>query len=165
MAHKRTEEEYREAIKNAKSIAEALRNLGIKDQGGNYRIIKQAIKKYGIDTSHFLGKGWNVGLKFNFGKKIETKDILVENSGFNTYHLKERLFKEGIKEKKCERCKRTEWENEPIPLELHHINGDCTDNRIENLQVLCPNCHALTDNYRKKKNKGPSGETRDTHQN
>lgn len=147
----RTKEEYEEAIKNSVSIAEALRKLGIKDKGGNYRVIKNAAEKYNIDTSHFLGQGWNKELKFNPNEKIETSSLLVKNSYYQSYKLKLRLLNEGIKEHRCEKCKRTEWEGEPIPLELHHINGDNTDNRIENIQLLCPNCHALTDNYRGKK--------------
>lgn len=148
MSHKRTKEEYEEAIKNAQSIAEALRNLGIKDRGGNYRIIKKAIKEYNIDTSHFLGMGWNVGMKFKPKEAIKTDELLVANSNYNSYKLKNRLFNEGYKERRCECCRLTEWMGEPIPLELHHINGDNTDNRIENLQILCPNCHAFTENYR-----------------
>lgn len=148
MSHIRTKEEYEIAIKNAKSIAQALRNLGIKDRGGNYRIIKNAIDKYQIDTSHFTGQGWNVNLNFNPNTKIKTEDLLVENSNYNSYKLKKRLLSEGYKEKKCECCGLTEWQGKEIPLELHHINGDNTDNRIENLEILCPNCHALTDNYR-----------------
>lgn len=64
--------------------------------------------------------------------------------------MAKRLLKEGYKEHKCERCNNIEWINNPILLELHHINGINTDNRIENLQMLCPNCHAQTDNYRGK---------------
>lgn len=56
-----------------------------------------------------------------------------------------------MKEKKCECCGRTEWLGQPIALELHHLNGIRDDLRIENLQILCPNCHAFTDNYRGKK--------------
>lgn len=147
----RTKEEYEEAIKNSRSIAEALRRLGIKDKGGNYRIIKAAIEKYEIDTSHFTGSGWSKGFKFTGRYKEDLKDILVENSSFQSYKLKKRLLQQNLKEYRCERCGRTEWENEQIPLEIHHINGDNTDNRLENLQLLCPNCHALTDNYRGKK--------------
>lgn len=148
MSHFRTKEEYEYAIKNAKSIAQALRNLGIKDKGGNYRIIKNAINKYNIDTSHFTGQGWNVKLKFNPNPKVETESLLIENSNYNSYKLKKRLLSEGYKEKKCECCGLKEWQGKEIPLELHHINGDNSDNRLENLQILCPNCHALTDNYR-----------------
>lgn len=68
----------------------------------------------------------------------------------STYHLKLRLFKEGLKLKKCECCNNTEWQGQPIALELHHINGVSDDLRLENLQILCPNCHAFTDNYRGK---------------
>ena len=149
----RTKEEYEEAIKSSYSIAESLRKLGIKDKGGNYRIIKNAIQKYNIDTSHFRGQGWNVGLKFIPSPKQDIKNILVRNSSYQSYKLKKRLLEEGIKEYKCEECGFTEWKGQKIPLELHHINGDNTDNRIENIQLLCPNCHALTDNYRGKKRK------------
>lgn len=64
-------------------------------------------------------------------------------------------MRDGYKEYICEKCKRTEWEGEPISLELHHMNGDNRDNRIENLQLLCPNCHAQTDNYRGRKKSAP----------
>jgi 5-methylcytosine-specific restriction endonuclease McrA len=67
--------------------------------------------------------------------------------------LKLRLIKEGFFEYRCMVCQRTEWQDSPMPLELHHINGDRMDHRLENLQLLCPNCHALTPTYRAR-NKG-----------
>ena len=149
MKNKRTKEEYEEAIKNSNSIAGALRYLGIVDRGGNYGIIKNAIKTYNIDTSHFTGQAWNVGLKFNPHKSYKTEDLLKENVQYGTTKLRDRLFRDGYKERICECCGNTEWMGKPIALELHHINGDNTDNRIENLQILCPNCHALTDTLRK----------------
>ena len=148
--NERTEQDYRDAASKSFSIAGMCRELGLGPFGANYRRINKAIKEYSIDISHFTGKGWNVGYMFdpNKGIKKDLSEILVENSTYdNTVSLKSRLLNEGLKEYKCERCKRTEWEGEPIPLQLHHVNGVRSDNRIENLQLLCPNCHALTDNY------------------
>lgn len=71
----------------------------------------------------------------------------------HTHHFKLKLIKEGLKEKKCERCKLENWLDSPIPLELHHKDGDCENNKIENIEILCPNCHALTPNYRGKARK------------
>ncbi len=147
---KRSREEYEEAVKHSKSVAEVCRYLGLKCAGGNYKTTNQAIKEYNIDTSHFTGQGWNVGLKFKPYKEYSLEDVLVENSNYGSSKLKSKLLKSGMKEYKCECCQRTEWNGDPIPLELHHINGDNTDNRLENLQILCPNCHAQTDHYRGK---------------
>lgn len=60
--------------------------------------------------------------------------------------LKKKLLKEGIKEARCECCGLTQWQGTQIPLELHHINGNHFDNNLDNLQILCPNCHALQGN-------------------
>lgn len=104
----------------------------------------------GLDTSHMTGKVWNQGERYRPVKEAKPlEEILVEHSSYiSTYHLKERLLKEGVKECKCECCGNTKWMGEPIALELHHVNGVKDDLRIENLQILCPNCHAFTDNYR-----------------
>jgi 5-methylcytosine-specific restriction endonuclease McrA len=73
--------------------------------------------------------------------------MLVNGSRYNRYHLKARLLTEGLKLAECERCGVKEWEGEPLAFELHHINGDGRDNRLENLQLLCPNCHSQTDTW------------------
>ena len=150
MKNKKTREEIESAAAKSSSIAGVCRLLKLVPSGGNYRIIHNAIEKYKIDTSHFTGQGWNINLKFKpfEGKKIE--EILVKNSTYQSYKLKKRLIAEGIKKSVCESCGQSEWLEQPIPLELHHINGNNSDNRLENLRLLCPNCHALTDSYRGK---------------
>ena len=151
--NKRTKEEYENAVKDSLSIAEVCRKLNIKPIGGNYKTVSDAIKKYDINTDHFTGKAWNQGKNYRMRVKPKSlNEILCKNSFYKSYSLKKRLLAEGYKEYKCENpeCGLTEWYGKPIPLELHHINGDPTDNRIENLQLLCPNCHAQTDNFRGK---------------
>lgn len=154
---KYTQEQFIEAVKESYSCSEVCRKLGIVGRGGNLRTVKRNIHLLNLDASHFTGQRWNKGLTFMDHPSISAKninDILVENSLYNSHVLKNRLIKEGLKEHICECCKNSEWMGKPIPLQLHHINGNHTDNRIENLQLLCPNCHALTDNYcSKNKNK------------
>lgn len=150
MKHRFTKEDYENAAKVSLSYAGMARCLGIVAKGGNYATIKKKVKEYDIDISHFTGQGWNVGLKFKPMKRYNLEEILQKDFPYNTPRLKQRLIENGIKEHRCERCKNTEWNGEPIALELHHINGDRNDNRLENLQILCPNCHAQTDHYRGK---------------
>lgn len=155
MASKRyTEEQFIEAVKVSKSYSDVCRHIGISPKGGNLNTVKNKIIELNLDMSHFTGARWNKGLVAGEHPSIKKKDIseiLIENSGWSSHNIKNRLLKEGIKEHKCEVCGNTEWMGRPIPLELHHINGIHTDNRLENLQILCPNCHAQTNNYSGKK--------------
>lgn len=148
MRTKISKEQYEEAVKSSLSIAGVCRALGLKPCGGNYKTLHNVISKYEIDTSHFTGQGWNVGLKFKPNPSQPLEEILTENSNYQSFKLKNRLFNEGYKEKVCECCGLTHWLGKEIPLELHHINGVITDNRLDNLMILCPNCHAQTTNYR-----------------
>jgi hypothetical protein len=79
------------------------------------------------------------------GAPLET--YLIADRPHNRGNLKRRLIREGLKASRCETCGISEWQGKPLSLALHHINGDGHDNRLENLQLLCPNCHSQTDNF------------------
>jgi len=153
MAKQRTKEEFEIAAANSYSIAGMCRYLGLTPSGGNYRIIHNAIRKHSLDTRHFTGQGWNIGLTFKPSEAKPINEILTTYSTYQSFKLKARLIQEGLKLHICEQCRLTQWQGKPIPLELHHINGNNTDNRLENLLLLCPNCHALTESYRGKNKK------------
>lgn len=90
----------------------------------------------------------------NMGRKnitrIKSKNpiefFLKKDKATSSHRLKLRLLKDGVKEHRCEICNLTEWLNEPIPIELHHVDGDRFNNLLTNLQILCPNCHSKTSN-------------------
>lgn len=146
MKLKYTKEQIENAVKNSASIAKSLEKLGVLPVGGNYKIIKKYIKLYEVDISHFTGQGWLRGQKP--GPKRPIEDYLSNNYPIASYKLKDRIIKDGIKQHQCELCGNTKWLEEKIPLELHHIDGKHENNKLENLQLLCPNCHSMTDNYR-----------------
>jgi HNH endonuclease len=79
---------------------------------------------------------------------------LVHGRAVNRGHLKQRLLGAGLKVNRCESCGIDEWQGEALSLALHHVNGDGLDNRLENLQLLCPNCHSQTDNFAGRKARG-----------
>lgn len=139
-----TEKQLTDAVNNSYSVRNVLKLLGLVEAGGNYEQIKRYIKEYNLDSSHFTGRIWNKGMK-GIGKPIYSlKQILIKNSTYQSYMLKNRLFKSSLKIPRCELCGWAEKSQDGrLPLELDHINGDRHDNRLENLRILCPNCHSL----------------------
>lgn len=132
-------------IKTATSMSELCKLLGKRPTNNNYLALKKIIEKYNIDISHFS----TISTPKTQSKKISDDEYFVLDNNVlkGSSKVKARLLKNNIKEHKCEYCGNTEWNSQPIPLELHHINGNRYDNRLENLQLLCPNCHAQTDTY------------------
>ena len=74
-------------------------------------------------------------------------ELLVADTYRSRHNLKLRLVGHGLKQNRCELCGLTAWRGRPLSMALHHVNGDGLDNRIENLQLLCPNCHSQTENF------------------
>ena len=126
---------------------EVCRKIGWQPRGDNYKIVHKYLDEYGTDISHFKRARTNIGNVLNKEREKKAEYYLKEKSYVKTSSLKWKLFSEGLKKYKCEKCGCTHWEGKQLALQLHHINGDDTDNRLENLQILCPNCHSQTDNY------------------
>lgn len=149
-----TKEELENVVKESYSYADVLRKLNRTIFGSAYHTLKKYLKIYNINTSHFLGRGHLKNKTHNWHPKIPLKNILIANSSYSSmFNLKKRLLKENLLIYKCYECGLFEWNNKPISLQLHHINGIHNDHRIENLCLLCPNCHSQTDNFTSKKTK------------
>ncbi|MBV8762752.1 MAG: HNH endonuclease, partial [Deltaproteobacteria bacterium] len=143
-----TDEQLRDAVSTCSNYASVIRQLGLIPAGGNYDAIKRRIRELALDTSHFHA---SIAFHGNWRRDPTPLDeVLVADSHVASHTLKLRLFAEGLKTAACELCG---WaERRPldgvIPVELDHINGDRRDNRLENLRILCPNCHSLQPTHR-----------------
>ena len=142
-----TESEFRELIKSSSTYKEALIRLGFAiKSGGNYKTLKKRILRDKIDISHIERN------KHQFRgvakEEIPLEKMLVKNYHNSTRSLKRKLLNSGLIKNQCFKCGlKEEWQGEPISLQLDHINGDHDDNRLENLRILCPNCHSQTNTY------------------
>lgn len=144
-----SKEEIGQFVKDSTSYAQLARKVGYDvklGSGSAYRAVHQMVDELDLDTSHFIGQGWNKDnfdySRFCYGKSIKTARALPAIAALRGY--------------KCECCGLSEWMGKEITLEVHHKDGDSLNNELDNLQLLCPNCHSMTDNWRgkgiKKKN-------------
>ena len=160
-----TKEWLEELCKNSYSYAEVLRKAGRKQGGGTQATLRKKIQEFNIDISHFTGQKWqnspNQINKQISREKYSLDEVFIKNSSVTQKVLRGYVERHNILEYKCEVCGCDgHWQNGIISLEIDHINGDNSDNRIENIHYLCPNCHALTDTYRGK-NKALKSECRE----
>lgn len=152
---KYTKEWLEELCSSSFSYAEVLRKAGRKQGGGTQETLRKKIQEFNIDISHFTGQGWNghsnTITKTGKPEKYSLEEVFCRNSPVTQKVLRSYVERHNILEYKCVNCGCDgNWQDGKISLEIDHLDGENTNNSIENLRYLCPNCHALTDTYRGK---------------
>ena len=150
MKNKYEKIELEKLINESFTLSEVLMKLKIRSAGGNFKSLNKYIKFHNINIDHFNANTVRIQkLKaMTENKKIALVDVLITDSSYSRKNLKQRLYKEGLKEHKCELCGQNEiWLGKKMSLILDHINGVWNDNRIENLRIICPNCNATLDTH------------------
>ncbi|WP_431036311.1 HNH endonuclease [Streptomyces sp. P6-2-1] len=148
-----TRAELAEAVAASHTMYEVLSRLGVDQVGGWHTHLSRRIAKLGIDTSHFVRSRGSVPR--HGVRRRTTAELLAKEAGRTRRVPGERLKRALLSTGRPEVCADCgigpEWMGEPLRLEVDHISGDWRDNRGENLRLLCPNCHSMTDTFRRKK--------------
>jgi hypothetical protein len=145
------EKYFIEVCKSSSSMNQAAIKLEM-----NYKTLCFHAKRLSCFSSNQSGKGLTKTQKENV---ISLSEIFEGKYNYQSHKLRKRLLKEDVKIHQCESCNLEKWLNKPIPLELHHKDGNRYNNQLDNLMLLCPNCHALTENYRAKNIKNLSAQS------
>lgn len=135
-------EKIKIAVKESINFTEVLDKIKIPRQGNNSKTLKNILDINNIDYSHFTYRARKYKNSY-----INASEYLNSNKKISTSALKKKLLKENLIENKCAICGLTKWQNKPITLQLHHIDGNTNNNSLSNLQLVCPNCHSQTPNY------------------
>lgn len=145
VAFKYTKEKLEAAVLESTSVQGVARIiLGKPVSGNQHQHIKKMIKKYGINTNHFLGYRHNLGMISN--KRKSPDQVFIIGQRQKSFHLRRALIESRV-EYKCSICGINKWRGHDLKLEIDHIDGNSTDNRMNNLRFLCPNCHSKTNTF------------------
>lgn len=140
-----TKAQLREAVATSGSYNDTLRKVGLRPAGGNYATVKKYIRLWEISVDHFPKGG-----RYPRGGRdpIPLEEVLVVGSTYHRAMLKRRLYEAGLKSPACELCSQGEiWQGKRMAMILDHVNGDATDNRLENLRIVCANCNATLETH------------------
>lgn len=136
------------AVAESTSLAEVMRRLGKKWSGGQQQNLKRWIGNYKLDTSHFTGQGHNKG-KTAQNKKHWSEWLVFDDDMFlrqKSRVLRQAMIDSGT-EYVCSCGQKPYWRGQPMTLQINHKNGNWKDNRRQNLEFLCPNCHSITEGW------------------
>lgn len=147
-----TKEELQKLADKSSSISNLLRSVGLQPKGDNRKTLNKIIEELDIDLTKLIKNRKDLYLEVN--KRLakdfaySDKQVFVKNSNYGRVHLKERIIDNKIIDYKCRKCGNNgKWQGEKLSLQLEHKNGISNDNRLENLEFLCPNCHSQTSHY------------------
>ena len=146
-----------EAVAEANCWFDCLARLGIPKGGCNYRTLQSKVRQYGIDTSHFNYHYAKTHNGQHYGHSLLNKtddEIFCERPNIKRENIKREYIRRILNGKPhCELCGISNWNGRDLVFQIHHIDGDSSNQKKENLMLLCPNCHSQTDTFSNRKRK------------
>ena len=144
-------EDFANLVRECYTWTEILKSFGLKHWGNVVKTLRKRVEEDNVDVSHFKGQSWSKGTKRKFTITTPVEEYLTNESLLNNIQVKKYIIHHELIENKCNWCNLHEWNDQPLVLELDHIDGDNTNNLLGNLRLLCPNCHSQTNTWRGRK--------------